>query len=305
MGMPGSLDLREGSRRWATLELQSLTGRGRLNPRLQLVFAARPAEYSRVNLRDITLRLEHQQELVGEGRVVGVEIQYASSQVVFDVVTSPRLLRWITDHLAPTSTYVQLDATLFGLASFWIDPGTPPGHLRQWMVDDPEPGVWKEFVATASNTAILQVARADWYSQVLATTRDEQYRYLEVALPRGDKVLGQEWANAMSHLDNAERAYSSGDDTAVFSHLRGLLDALPGAKQAILDDIKDETKRTNLNELLKRAGDFLHSGRHVTQAGEAAGTFPVDHLDAAFALDLMRVFASHLSLMLSSERQRP
>jgi hypothetical protein len=138
----------------------------------------------------------------------------------------------------------------------------------------------------------------------LAPTRNEQYRYLEVALPRSDDPLHQEWANSLSHLDEAERAYAAGDDVAVFSRLRASLDALPGAKKAILDGIADDEKRQRLDELLKRAGEFLHSGRHVSSTGSTAGTFPVDHMDAAFALDLMRVMLSHLSLMLSAERDQ-
>ena len=51
-------------------------------------------------------------------------------------------------------------------------------------------------------------------------------------------------AQAVSNLDNAERPYASGDDAAVFVHLRGALDALPGAKKAILDDIRDERKES-------------------------------------------------------------
>jgi len=42
---------------WATLELRSIEGTGRLNPRLRLNFAARPAPYAKVVLEDITLRL--------------------------------------------------------------------------------------------------------------------------------------------------------------------------------------------------------------------------------------------------------
>ena len=134
--------------------------------------------------------------------------------------------------------------------------------------------------------------------------RRQQYRYLEVVLPRSDEVLKQDWAKAVANLDNAERAYASGDDAAVFLHLRGALDALPGAKKAVLDDVRDEKKRGYLDAVLVKAGEFLHGGRHVAANGTLAGTFAVDHMGAAFALDLMRVLLSHLSLMLSGERQR-
>jgi len=60
----------EGGRSRATLELRSIGGTGRLNPRLQLNFTARPAPYAKVVLEDITLRLECRQELIGEGCAV-------------------------------------------------------------------------------------------------------------------------------------------------------------------------------------------------------------------------------------------
>jgi len=99
-------------------------------------------------------------------------------------------------------------------------------------------------------------------------------------------MLTVEWANAVTQLDRGEAAYATGDDPAVFSHLRGALDALPGAKKHVLDGVSDTNKRSRLDTLLKDAGEFLHTGRHVAKLGEQAGSFPVTHVDAAFALDL-------------------
>jgi len=293
-----------GGRSWATLDLQSVNGIGRINPRLQLCFVARPVSNSKVALGDVTLRLEYYQELIGEGRAVNVDLSYGQAQVNFEVVTSQRLLRHVTDGLAPTATVVQLDAKLSGIGHFCMDPNAPSPQGQVRMANDPPPGEWREFSVSSGHTSALQVGRGEWYERVLAPTRNEQYRYLEVALPRDDKALGIEWGNAVGHLASAERAYASGDDPAVFVHLRGALDALPGAKQQILDDITDQAKRTDLDNLLKQAGKFLHDGRHVAPDGSCAGTFPVNRLDASFALDLMRVLLSHLSLRLSAERER-
>ncbi len=252
---------------WASLELQVVNGRGPVTPRLQFVFTARPVEYARVILRDVTLRVEHRRELIGEHRAVQLEIIHANTQVVFEPVTSHRALQWVTDSLVASSTSVQLDATLQGVAAFAMDLDAPTTYQRQRLINDPEPGQWKDFLVSSSYARPLLLPRADWYAQVLAPTRNEQYRYLEVLLPRGDDPLHQEWANSLSHLDEAERAYAAGDDVAVFSRLRASLDALPGAKKAILDGIADEEKRQRLDELLKRAGEFLHSGRHVSSTG--------------------------------------
>lgn len=301
-----TLEVRErsGGRAWATLDLQAIGGLGRLSPRLQMYFTARPASYTQVVLEDMTLRLEYRQELIGEGRVVGIQVLYEPSPVTFEVVTCQRLLRHITDGVHPTATVVQLAAKLSGFALVSLDQNFPttPGFGR--LTTDPRPGESKRLTVSHGAPSVLQVPRADWYERVLAQTRNEQYRYLEIALPKDDKALGDEWMSAVNHLVEAEQAYAAGDDPAVFSYLYGALSSLPGAKQKILAGISDSNKRKQLDELLKKAGEFLHAGRHVSTEGTEQGTIPVDHLDAAFAIDLMRVLLSHLSLMLSSERGR-
>lgn len=306
MSVMSTLKIREadGGREWATLELQSIGGLGRLNPRLQMYFAARPARYTQVLLEDITLRLEYGQELIGGGRVVGVQVSYEQTPVDLEVVTSQRLLRHITDGLRPNSTVVQLNAKLSGFALVSVDPNYPisPGFVG--LPSDPRPGESKRLTISNGIGSTLQVSRAEWYERVIAPTRNEQYRYLEIALPKDDKALDDEWMSAVNHLVQAEQAYAAGDDPAVFTYLRGALDALPGSKKNILDGISEAKKREDLDALLKQAGEFLHNGRHVAAEGAQQGTFPVDHLDAAFAIDLMRVLLSHLSLMLSAERRR-
>ncbi len=92
-----------------------------------------------------------------------------------------------------------------------------------------------------------------------------------------------------------------GEDDAVFHKLRAWLDSLPRAKKEILARIADKDKREHLDDLLLSFGKYLHDGRHVK---EEDGLFPVDHLDAAFALDMTRVLLSHLSLMLTAGERR-
>jgi hypothetical protein len=296
------IELREdGGRAWAALTLQSIGAIGRLNPRLLLYFTAQPDPYAKVALDDVTLRLEYKRELVGTGRTVDMDIHHGKSLFNFEVVTSPRVLRYITDTLTSDQTIVQFDATLSGAASYWVDPAaSSAGQAR--MVNDPEPGAWTRFRVSQGSPTPLQVPRSEWYERVLAPTRNEQYLYLEVALPKDHPALVAEWNKAVGHLKNAEKAYAAGDDPGVFQYLRGWLDALPGAKKHILDAISDEKKRKDLDQLLTKAGEFLHNGRHVAADGTEAGEFPVNRLDAAFALDLMRVLLSHLSVMVAAGR---
>jgi hypothetical protein len=292
------------NRIWATLELESIEGAGRLSPQLRLRFRARPTEGAKVILEDLTLRLEYQQEFIGEGRVMDENFLRDFSQVTFEVVTSQRLLRHITDGLQPTGSVVGLNAKVFGFAVVSRDK---TDSASQWipLSTDPAPGEYRRIIVRSSmGWTALQVARTDWYDKVLAPTRNEQYRYLEIALPKDDNALRKEWDLAVSHLVDAERAYATGDDPAVFDYLRAALDSLPGSKTNILAGISDTYKRKDLDALLKQAGKFLHIGRHVSAEGPDQGTFPVDHLDAALAIDLMRVLFSHLSLMLASHRRR-
>lgn len=130
----------------------------------------------------------------------------------------------------------------------------------------------------------------------MSPVRAEDFVYLEVAVPR-DRT-GGDWRNALTHVTNAEKAFALGDDAAVFRHLRGALDALPGAKQHIFDALP-EPKRERINSLARDVGQFLHLGRHVSDAGKEAGVFPVDHLDAEYALAQMRVLMSYASRLLS------
>jgi len=141
---------------------------GRLSPRLLVRFAARPRAHSKVVLADVTLRLEHGQELIGEGRIVEARVEYDGAQIVFEVPTSARLLRYVTDSLGPASSAVDLTAMLHGLAQTWLDPAAPIG---QRMAGNPEPGTWEPLALTSGYLGMLKVPRADWYGQVLAPTQ--------------------------------------------------------------------------------------------------------------------------------------
>lgn len=151
---------------------------------------------------------------------------------------------------------------------------------------------------TSSTSTHLRVDRSAWFSQILEPIRQEEYVYLEVAIPEGE--AGRAWQAALGNLRAAEKAYALGDDAAVFQQLRGVIDALPGAPKHIVDALP-EPRRTEVDTLLLAVGNYLHYGRHVAKAGDDAGTFPVNHQDADFALSTMRVVVSYLSRALAAE----
>ncbi|WP_298443205.1 hypothetical protein [Ferrimicrobium sp.] len=300
--MRGTLMVNAPNRIVAQVDMNIISASGRLNPRLNFNGEATlTPSIERASL-EIYIRLEFDGELIGESRMQRVDVGDNGSQVSFEVVVSSRLLRFITDRLIPTQHSLNLDAQLLGHGTFTFKPADPSKRSVR-VGDDPEPGVPKLF-ELAQNHVPIAIDRAEWYQSVLGPTKGEQYRFMEVALPRSDQELARDWGNAVAQLQEAEKAYSVGDDAAVFLYLRGAIDALPGATQHICDSIQDLRKKTAVDELVKQVGKYFHLGRHVSSDGPEEGRFPVDHLDAAFALDLARTTLSHLSLILSAEAER-
>ncbi len=304
--MPGTLEIQDSGRTYAKLELTDVSAAGRLNPRVCLSFVARTVPYWQVELTDVIFQLQHKKELIGEGHLMCMGPLRDNGSLQVEFVIPQRFLRFITENLAVTESYLTFEAELKGRGRFLRDPQSPENYSYNFRVDDPPLGEWRDCAlwATANASAGIKIPRADWYQKILAPTRNERYIYLEVALPQEDKALAQEWQNTIEHFRSAEKAFALGDDITVFVYLRGALDAMPGAKTRILEGIRNESKRNVLDSLLKATGNQLHGGRHVVMEGSEAGTFPVNRLDAAFAMDLMRVLLSHLSLILSAEHER-
>jgi hypothetical protein len=300
--MRGSFTVSDFRRTVSTLELNALGASGVLNPRLNFYGeASLMPEVKEVRL-EVSLRLEYRNELIGESKPLRKTIDQNGKEVSFEIVTSQRLLRHITDGLPSSQSSVQIDARLQGVGWYCLKPIDESANGYQ-TGDDPEPGEWKYFELRYEKQYI-NMQRSEWYGTVLTQTKGEQYRFLEIALPRSDSTLAQEWDKTVELLQKAERAYAIGADAAVFSNLHGAREALPGTIQKICDGIHDPRKKKAVDDLLAKVGTYLHSGRHVSQEGPEEGTFPVDHMDAAFAIDLMRTVLSHLSLILSTERDR-
>lgn len=79
--------------------------------------------------------------------------------------------------------------------------------------------------------------------------------------------------------------------------------SLPNAPKGIFDALP-EAQRDAVNQLVKAfVTDYLNRGRHVEPAGDRAGDFPVNRIDARFALDATRVILSYTSRALAASRQ--
>jgi hypothetical protein len=259
-----------------------ITAQGRLAPVLTI-----PLQLRQLNARDsaqlrllsVSIEALCGGEVLGRATLAGITLnQNTSNTIEARIPTEPRLLDWVTDHVV-RDRVGRLVLKLYGAIQFRDTPNDP------WVDEDVKylPGT----------DAVIEISRSDWHDHVLTPIRRTDYLYLEVELARAT-VDG--WEPALTLLQQAEDAYALGDDSSVFLRLRGCLDALPGAKQAIVDAVTDPVKRKGINDLTRAVGNFLHLGRHVSTAGSPEpGTFPVNRVDASCALALMKVLLAYLS----------
>lgn len=289
-------DLIAGNRTWVRVSIRTIRGSGRLNPRLVLALKlATPNDRVIAELCDVELRLTLSDETLGEGRLIGEPAASYGAETSIDIPVSHRMIDYVTNAFGRADS-LSLQLRWYGRLRVKWEPteGDAPRS------GDPQPGEWTDFhLPHLLNEHHLRVERSAWFSQVLEPIRQEEYIYLEVAIPKGDAAVT--WHAALGNLRSAEKAYALGDDAAVFQHLRGVIDALPGAPKRIVDALP-EPRRTEVDTLLLAVGNYLHSGRHVAKAGDGVGTFPVNHQDADFALSATRVVVSYLSRALAAER---
>jgi hypothetical protein len=230
-------------------------------------------------------------ECLGHGFVTGVPLAHGERYITLEVPVTRQAL----DHLEAIApeTRIDLELKLTG----WL-------HARDNNEDgprftnSPQPGEWVFQSFGEANQALLpfQVARSDWFTHVLQPIGTVEYISTEIVLPSGDPLLRA----AVNQIREAQNAYSMHNDPAVFLYCRGAIDALPGAKQEIFASLTDPDEAKLLDDLTLYVGQYLHRGRHVAADGEELGEFPVDHTDAAFALNLTKVLIAHISHVLNS-----
>lgn len=285
------VQLASGRQAWVTAELQYVSGTGRRSPRLMFQFQLRTlGERFSAQMHHVRVRVFAGEELLGEGTIVGGDVASYPSPCLLELPVTQRMMRYVTDSI-PANGDVSLKLKWSGILR--VKWHAAENDLQR--VGDPEPDEWTflSFVETEMN---IGIARSDWFSKVLQPIADDQYLFLEVAVPKGS--AGADWAKALALLNEAEKAYALGDDAGVFAKLRGAIDALPGAKQNIVDALP-EPRRTEVDTLLLAVGHYLHQGRHIATKGEEAGTFPVNRIDADAAISIVRVMFSYISRALA------
>jgi hypothetical protein len=144
----------------------------------------------------------------------------------------------------------------------------------------------------------VQVARSDWYEQVVEKLGIGSYLITPLYLPYGVKT----WEASLKHMGEALRPVVEGNPPGVFGTCRAAIDALPGAKTAIFVAMPEGKKRDAIDELTRSIGKYIHSGRHVVPNGdsEQAGEFPVDQRDALFVYNMIKLLLSHIYALVSA-----
>jgi hypothetical protein len=290
--------LNSGNRTQALINLEWVGARGLVSPRLLLCLHAQtPNERTRIEFHDMRVRVMFGQELLGETRIVGEHIGSQGRSIQMEIPTTHRMLNHVTEQLG-AQEQVNLTLSWYGILRVLREPGgSDPRHQG-----DPEPGEWTDLqIDEGNHEQPIMVSRSDWYSRVVATVGTSDFIFTEVAVPRGP--IGDDWRSTIDLLDRAEKAFVLGDDAAVFVHLRGAFDALPDAKMNIFDDLP-EPQRKYVDDLAKQIGEFLHAGRHVAELIDGRKGFPVNHVDARFAMNLVRVLLSYASIAIHAAKSQ-
>lgn len=265
-------------------------GAGRVSPILTIPLQIRQLNAptsAQLRLVSVQIELYCDGEHVGEGRVAGVTLWQASANSVsLRVPVGHRMLQWVTESVA-RHRVCRLELRLHGAIA------VRSSSAEAWEEQDLQ-------YASGGGSSAIEISRSDWHDHVLDPVRLTDYLYIEVAVPRSSS---DGWSATLDHLQQAERAYELGDDSAVFHKLRAGVEALPGYPKSIFATMTDERKRKAADELLRTVGTYLHLGRHVSKEDSPdAGRFPVDHIDAGFALNMIRVLLAYVAMAQPHDR---
>jgi len=270
---------------WAAVEVQGFHGMGMVLPRLSVTLKmSQLTAGDKVRVEGLTARLKLESELLAVALPLPLDIEPGRQFEAEFPLLPPAIAAIQAREANPT---IVLSMEFAGLHHIFRDPPTAdtfvhPVPLREWTMVPVEP-----------TPVTLSIPRSDWYSKILEPIGAYRYLLYALTLPKADAAGSL--ASAVKQIADAERAFALGDDPAVFLRCRGAWDALPGNKTAIFDIIADTTKRSGVDELGKRFGQFLHAGRHVATDGSEQGDFPVDHRDAEFALNMTKLFVGYVS----------
>lgn len=283
--------LGDGTTAWAVVNPDTVHGRGRVTPRLAFNMLARTVRQNMsVQIHLLKAELVVKGERLNQDVLTGEYLSPGDTQLTVEIPVDRAALEYL-DQVAEDG---QIKASL--RLSGWLRGQDNNADLPQYA-SRPQPGEWVfERFGHASQTELsYRIARSDWFTQVLEPLGTVDYFCTEIAIPRGDSPL----RNSANHLQAAERAFRAGNDSQVFVACRAVVDTLPNAPKGIFNSLEYKRERETLDSLLLAAGNYFHLGRHPADAGRQEGDFPVDHADAAFALNMTKLLLANTARVLA------
>jgi hypothetical protein len=299
MPTPVSFSLAGSPRNWLTLRMSTnpLSAVAGPLPRLNIPLEARMTERGiDIDILRLPFDLKLGNVVVGQGEI-GPITRLGTREHTFTVsaTCSREALPYLFNPQPPQGR-LTLQLELGGLLRY-RHQFKPADDLGVGLGD---PEVWhiESIGEIGAHTLEVQVARSDWFEHVVARLGIGGSLVTPLSLPSGLPA----WKATLDHLDQAARAITQADPPAVFSHCRAALDAVPGAKLNIFDAMPVGRKRDTINELTKRIGEYVHSGRHVVpgSADEQPGEFPVDQRDALFVYNMTKLLVSQIYGLVSA-----
>jgi hypothetical protein len=284
------IDLKEQQTTVVRLHLDSISGQGRVQPRLIIDFQAETHGTDlHAEVHGMRVEVTSDGEYLGTGapRNLVSDVFDFGSQLRVEVPITHAVIDFMDQRLRAATVPLMLEVQAF--LRVRAEPKALPGQPA------PEPGPWRE-VRIWPIQVDVAIPRSEWVTRVVQPLGIEQYVLMEVAIPPAPDR--SRWEQALAHLAAAEQRYRDGNDPEVLQRCYAAFEALEGAPAAIFDGMPDEAKRKRLNDALRDAKAYMNSGRHVSATGEQLGEYPVDHRDAAFALGQAKVWLSFITHLL-------
>lgn len=286
------IELREQQTVLVRLHLDSISGQGRVSPRFVIDFRAETTGELHAEVHRMRVEVMADTEHLGTGspRSVVSDVHPYGAPLRIEVPIDRSAIDFVDARLR--GAHVTLKLEIEALLRVRSEPRSVAGQAA------PEPGPWRE-VHTWPMQWDVPVPRSEWISRVVEPLGTERFIFLEVEIPQMPER--ERWGKALDHLDAAERLYREGNDAEVLQRCYAAFESLEGAPKAVFDSVLDPAKRERLNEALRTAKKYMHSGRHVSRGNEVEGSYPVDHRDSAFALGQAKLWLGYISRLL----QRP
>jgi len=289
-----SINLRGSHRQWLILRSHTnpFSATDGPLPQITIPLEARLTEQDiKIDLLHLGFDLKLGNTLVGQGEIGPYTSLRTDESYIPAKATCPQAALAYLFNPPPPQGRITLTLAFKGLIRY--RHSYQPGDAKAQGLGEPDVWHFDSIGETGGSDLEVQVARSEWYEEVVKKLGIGTYLITPLYLPRGVPS----WQATLGHMDEALRALVQGNPPGVFGACRAAIDALPGNKTGIFDAMPEGKKRDAIDDLTKQIGKYIHSGRHVVPntGVEQAGQFPVDQRDAAFVYSMTKLLLSHVA----------